>query len=111
MSRSTQWPTAHAREGGVESKRKRKRVISHDQRHAANIRERRRMYHLNEAFDRLRKRVPTFAYEKKLSRIETLKLAVTYITFMADLLQRQQGHTHIEGQQTREQVPYIFKLV
>jgi len=45
------------------------------------------MSHLNDAFDGLRKRVPTFAYEKKLSRIETLRLAVTYIRFMADLLE------------------------
>ncbi|ESO10066.1 hypothetical protein HELRODRAFT_153518, partial [Helobdella robusta] len=56
------------------------------QRRAANIRERKRMSHLNEAFDGLRKKVPTFAYEKKLSRIETLKLAVTYIKFMSDLI-------------------------
>ena len=45
------------------------------------------MCQLNDAFDVLRKRVPTFAYEKKLSRIDTLKLAVTYIEFMADMLQ------------------------
>ncbi len=68
------------------SKRKRRRVITTEQRRAANIRERRRMYQLNQSFDILRKRVPTFAYEKKLSRIETLKLAVTYIEFMSDLL-------------------------
>ena len=30
--------------------------------------------------------VPTFAYEKRLSRIETLRLAITYITFMDELL-------------------------
>lgn len=68
-------------------KKKRRRIITTDQRRAANIRERRRMSHLNEAFDGLRKRVPTFAYEKKLSRIETLKLAVTYIKFMSNLLE------------------------
>ena len=69
-----------------DGRRKRRRIITHEQRKAANIRERRRMFHLNEAFDQLRKRVPTFAYEKKLSRIETLKLAVTYIKFMGDLV-------------------------
>ena len=30
--------------------------------------------------------VPTFAYEKRLSRIETLRLAITYISFMDELL-------------------------
>uniref|UniRef100_A0A8C3CD27 Fer3 like bHLH transcription factor n=1 Tax=Cairina moschata TaxID=8855 RepID=A0A8C3CD27_CAIMO len=53
---------------------------------AANIRERKRMFNLNEAFDRLRKKVPTFAYEKRLSRIETLRLAIVYISFMTELL-------------------------
>ncbi|ELT90641.1 hypothetical protein CAPTEDRAFT_151649 [Capitella teleta] len=68
-------------------KRKRKRVITTEQRRAANVRERNRMFQLNEAFDSLRKRVPTFAYEKKLSRIETLRLAVTYIEFMAKVVE------------------------
>ncbi|KFO25097.1 fer3-like protein [Fukomys damarensis] len=66
---------------------KRKRVITYAQRQAANIRERKRMFNLNEAFDQLRRKVPTFAYEKRLSRIETLRLAIVYISFMTELLQ------------------------
>jgi hypothetical protein len=31
--------------------------------------------------------VPTFAYEKRLSRIETLRLAITYISFMIELVE------------------------
>ncbi len=72
---------------GPNGKPKRRRVATVAQRRAANIRERRRMFNLNEAFDNLRKKVPTFAYEKRLSRIETLRLAITYISFMADLVQ------------------------
>jgi hypothetical protein len=63
-------------------KPKRRRVQTVPQRKAANIRERRRMFHLNTAFDELRKRLPAFNYEKRLSRIETLRLAMTYIGFM-----------------------------
>ncbi|KAJ7322385.1 hypothetical protein JRQ81_018672 [Phrynocephalus forsythii] len=70
---------------------KRKRIITHRQRQAANVRERKRMFNLNEAFDQLRKRVPTFAYEKRLSRIETLRLAIVYIAFMTELLEGGQG--------------------
>lgn len=66
--------------------RPRRRVASVAQRRAANIRERRRMFNLNSAFDKLRKKVPTFAYEKRLSRIDTLRLAMTYIRFMTELL-------------------------
>ena len=64
------------------NKPKRRRVQSMPQRKAANVRERRRMFHLNSAFDELRKRLPAFTYEKRLSRIETLRLAMTYIGFM-----------------------------
>ncbi|XP_072530708.1 pancreas transcription factor 1 subunit alpha [Salminus brasiliensis] len=67
---------------------RRKRVITTVQRQAANIRERKRMFSLNEAFDELRKKVPTFAYEKRLSRIETLRLAIVYISFMTELLEK-----------------------
>ncbi|XP_050700179.1 fer3-like protein [Eriocheir sinensis] len=74
--------------GGVGGggKKVRRRVPSIAQRRAANVRERRRMFNLNEAFDKLRRKVPTFAYEKRLSRIETLRLAITYISFMTELL-------------------------
>ena len=65
---------------------KRKRKTSPTQRLAANIRERRRMCNLNTAFDRLRRRVPAFPHEKRLSRIQTLKLAMTYISFMTEIL-------------------------
>ncbi|KAM4725218.1 protein Fer3-like [Anableps anableps] len=66
---------------------KRRRIITGVQRQAANVRERKRMFSLNEAFDELRRKVPTFAYEKRLSRIETLRLAIVYISFMMDLLE------------------------
>ncbi|KAK7069332.1 protein dimerization activity protein [Halocaridina rubra] len=71
---------------GATGKKVRRRVPTIAQRRAANVRERRRMFNLNEAFDKLRRKVPTFAYEKRLSRIETLRLAITYISFMTELL-------------------------
>ncbi|XP_041868470.1 fer3-like protein [Melanotaenia boesemani] len=76
---------SHGSHGHTKSKRR--RVITVVQRQAANVRERKRMFSLNEAFDELRRKVPTFAYEKRLSRIETLRLAIVYISFMTDLLE------------------------
>lgn len=70
----------------MKSKPKRRRIASLAQRRAANVRERKRMFSLNEAFDQLREIVPIFAYEKKLSRIETLRLAIVYIAFMTELV-------------------------
>lgn len=71
---------------GKSSGKTRRRVATIAQRRAANIRERRRMFSLNSAFDKLRKKVPTFAYEKRLSRIETLRLAIMYIAFMTEVV-------------------------
>ncbi|XP_067649964.1 protein Fer3-like [Haliotis asinina] len=68
----------------VRSRKRRLPTVA--QRRAANVRERRRMFNLNEAFDSLRRRVPTFAYEKRLSRIETLRLAIAYIAFMTEVV-------------------------
>lgn len=65
---------------------RRKRKSTPTQRVAANIRERRRMCSLNAAFDRLRRRVPAFPHEKKLSRIQTLRLAIKYILFMSETI-------------------------
>ncbi|KAM5153337.1 helix-loop-helix protein 13-like [Mantella aurantiaca] len=55
-------------------------------RQAANIRERRRMLSINSAFEELRCRVPTFPYEKRLSKIDTLQLAIAYIALLRDIL-------------------------
>uniref|UniRef100_A0A3B5AVL0 Si:dkey-34f9.3 n=1 Tax=Stegastes partitus TaxID=144197 RepID=A0A3B5AVL0_9TELE len=65
------------------SKRRARRLVTHQpykvQRHAANIRERKRMLSINSAFEELRCHVPTFPYEKRLSKIDTLRLAIAYI--------------------------------
>ncbi|GFR87322.1 Hlh transcription factor fer3-like 116 [Elysia marginata] len=85
--------------GRLEKTSRKRRAPTVDQRRAANVRERRRMYSLNEAFDCLRQRIPTFAYEKRLSRIETLRLAMAYISFMADILSGQDAGTTKASQQ------------
>lgn len=56
------------------------------QRFAANVRERRRMLSINSAFEHLRQHVPTFPYEKRLSKIDTLRLAIAYISLLQELL-------------------------
>ena len=57
------------------------------QRFAANVRERKRMLSINSAFEELRLYVPTFPYEKRLSKIDTLRLAIAYIALLRDLLE------------------------
>uniref|UniRef100_A0A673ADD2 Si:dkey-34f9.3 n=1 Tax=Sphaeramia orbicularis TaxID=375764 RepID=A0A673ADD2_9TELE len=69
------------------TKRRARRLVTHQpykvQRHAANIRERKRMLSINSAFEELRCHVPTFPYEKRLSKIDTLRLAIAYIALYA----------------------------
>uniref|UniRef100_A0A8C6SAP0 Pancreas transcription factor 1 subunit alpha n=1 Tax=Neogobius melanostomus TaxID=47308 RepID=A0A8C6SAP0_9GOBI len=56
-------------------------------RQAANVRERRRMQSINDAFEGLRSHIPTLPYEKRLSKVDTLRLAIGYINFLAELVQ------------------------
>ena len=55
------------------------------QRHAANLRERKRMQSINDAFEGLRHHIPTLPYEKRLSKVDTLRLTIGYIQFQTRL--------------------------
>ena len=61
--------------------------IMRHRRDAANARERKRMNGLNDAFERLREVVPNLNSEQKLSKIETLLMAQTYIKALAKLIE------------------------
>ena len=41
---------------------------------------------INSAFEELRRHVPTFPYEKRLSKIDTLRLAIAYISLLREIL-------------------------
>uniref|UniRef100_T1J7U7 BHLH domain-containing protein n=1 Tax=Strigamia maritima TaxID=126957 RepID=T1J7U7_STRMM len=56
------------------------------QRCAANARERDRTHSVNSAFTTLRTLIPTEPADRKLSKIETLRLATSYIAHLATLL-------------------------
>ena len=68
------------------SKKKKKNAISTVRRTRANERERNRMHNLNDAYEELRKVVPHYPADRKLSKIETLILAQNYILSLSDLL-------------------------
>ncbi|KAI9533726.1 Protein atonal 7 [Dissostichus eleginoides] len=59
---------------------------------AANARERKRMEGLNTAFDRLRKVVPQWGEDKKLSKYETLQMALSYILALNRILTDPRRH-------------------
>ena len=74
-------------------RRRRRRGLAQlvQQRHAANMRERKRMLSINEAFEGLRAHIPTLPYEKRLSKVDTLRLAIGYISFLAELVASDAG--------------------
>ncbi|KAJ3591965.1 hypothetical protein NHX12_007095 [Muraenolepis orangiensis] len=86
----TEADSSSADEPAEISKRRARRMLAHPpykiQRHAANIRERKRMLSINSAFEELRCHVPTFPYEKRLSKIDTLRLAIAYIALLREIL-------------------------
>ncbi|XP_059142526.1 pancreas transcription factor 1 subunit alpha-like [Physella acuta] len=85
------------------SSRRRKRKCQQQQvqqRQAANMRERKRMQSINDAFEGLRAHIPTLPYEKRLSKVDTLRLAIGYIGFLSEIVQsdvssKESMHAHV----------------
>ena len=76
-------------ENSKNSKRKRRRprlTGLSKQRQAANARERSRTHSVNSAFSALRVLIPTEPSDRKLSKIETLRLASSYIAHLGSML-------------------------
>ncbi|XP_076135681.1 basic helix-loop-helix transcription factor scleraxis [Alosa pseudoharengus] len=61
-------------------------VTEYRQRNAANARERDRTNSVNTAFTALRTLIPTEPADRKLSKIETLRLASSYISHLGNVL-------------------------
>ncbi|KAK2824028.1 hypothetical protein Q5P01_021203 [Channa striata] len=70
----------------LDSKSPEKYETATRRRMAANARERKRMQGLNTAFDCLRKVVPQWGQDKKLSKYETLQMALSYIMALNRIL-------------------------
>ncbi|XP_012942586.1 pancreas transcription factor 1 subunit alpha [Aplysia californica] len=75
----------------------------HQQRKAANMRERRRMKSINDAFEHLRRRVPANTNaDRRLSKVDTLRLAIRYISYLSELvkscgdLREGSKHKHVQ---------------
>lgn len=69
------------------------------------MRERRRMQSINEAFEGLRTHIPTLPYEKRLSKVDTLKLAISYINFLGELLKKDKNGNDTSLSQIQKPIP------
>ena len=83
-----------------------------DQRTVANVRERQRTQALNEAFNKLRKIIPTLPSDK-LSKIQTLRLAARYIDFLCQVLGNNEKHPNSAASScfiAHERLSYAFSV-
>ncbi|XP_030758387.1 pancreas transcription factor 1 subunit alpha-like [Sitophilus oryzae] len=83
------------------------------QRQAANLRERKRMQSINDAFEGLRAHIPTLPYEKRLSKVDTLKLAIGYINFLSELVRtdRNSNNEYFNGHKRNVQKDETRKII
>uniref|UniRef100_A0A0K8SIV6 Protein twist n=1 Tax=Lygus hesperus TaxID=30085 RepID=A0A0K8SIV6_LYGHE len=91
--------------GKNRERRRRSSTDSQHQRMVANVRERQRTQSLNDAFACLRNIIPTLPSDK-LSKIQTLRLASSYIHFLYRILEETdhlQEHTIQEAEIVKEE--------
>ncbi|XP_039586072.1 pancreas transcription factor 1 subunit alpha-like isoform X2 [Passer montanus] len=86
-SRGDAAPAAHKSDGAAGRRRARG---GGGRRAAANARERDRTHSVNTAFGALRRLIPTRPADRRLSKVETLRLASSYISHLANVLLLQQ---------------------
>lgn len=85
--------TKKSKNGSQNGKKKREknkkgiswRHSSRSRRLIANARERSRIHIMSEAFDSLRRAVPSYSHDQKLSKLAILRLATSYISALAHL--------------------------
>lgn len=63
------------------------------------------MQSINEAFEGLRTHIPTLPYEKRLSKVDTLKLAISYINFLSELLKKDKNGNDTSLSQIQKPIP------
>uniref|UniRef100_F1LDZ1 Pancreas transcription factor 1 subunit alpha n=1 Tax=Ascaris suum TaxID=6253 RepID=F1LDZ1_ASCSU len=87
----------------IKRRKEKSNEVMNRQRKAANERERKRMCSINKGFDKLRLRLPTMPYEKKLSKMDTLKQAIEYIQQLSKILAQRDESDEGDGQTIDQQ--------
>lgn len=73
------------------------------QRVKANKKERRRTQSINQAFNELRRHIPDVPSDTKLSKIKTLRLAISYINHLTSTLNGEQDQS-VDGNSSRDNI-------
>lgn len=88
-------------------------VVKRNRRVKANDRERNRMHMLNKALEKLRKVLPTFPDETKLTKIETLRFAHNYIWALSEtvkMLDSRDGNSLLSTSSTSSELSSLTPM-
>lgn len=77
------------------------------QRVKANKKERRRTQSINQAFNELRRHIPDVPSDTKLSKIKTLRLAISYINYLMSALNEDTSQQTVSGASTTGAPPLV----
>jgi hypothetical protein len=110
--RAGEWPAVDMGKSREKHPTPEKQIITKDgclekPRTIANMRERDRTLSVNSAFNTLRDLIPTEPLDRKLSKIETLRLATSYIQHLA--VQLHAGQSEMDNKDQRL-IPNLFIL-
>ena len=82
--------------GGGRKTRKNYKNMTRGRRVEANARERSRVHTISAAFESLRRAVPSYSYNQKLSKLAILRIACSYILSLAKLADQDFSEEHRE---------------
>lgn len=77
----------------------------------ANRKERRRTQSINSAFAELRECIPNVPADTKLSKIKTLRLATSYISYLMDILEKDGHHGETQAFKAELKEKEVFKFI
>lgn len=78
---------------------------------AANRKERRRTQSINSAFAELRECIPNVPADTKLSKIKTLRLATSYISYLMDILEKDGHHGETQAFKAELKEKEVFQFI
>lgn len=109
--RSSTFSLTSCRRKSIRSHLKAKLSACGNRRAKANDRERHRMHNLNSALDALRRVLPTFPDDAKLTKIETLRFAHNYIWALTETLRITEHVGHTPGLDINDEHPHASSSV
>ncbi|XP_050299113.1 transcription factor ATOH8 [Anthonomus grandis grandis] len=115
LKTNERFPSLTAETAQIKQKTEQKREqrnyknMTRERRIEANARERTRVHTISAAFDTLRKAVPSYSHNQKLSKLSVLRIACSYIMTLSSLVQEEESGSAEAN--TSEYVDMVSKTI